>query len=154
MIPPSMFVKYRIAEKTGKSNSYFQEEQAKEEALKEKLYLQLRKRSLRYAYFMFFDVESYLADQLFIRYNIRVWFDAEYAKEGSPYRAILCHVRKKDVPEFLAALEELKKSMLICGYEDYEAYVSAYMDEAERAREEILNGKNDTAGQAIQGQQA
>ena len=49
MIPPSMFVKYRIAEKTGKSNSYFQEEQAKEEALKEKLYLQLRKRSLRYA---------------------------------------------------------------------------------------------------------
>ena len=99
-------------------------------------------------------MESYIADQLFIRYNIRVWFDAEYAKEGSPYRAILCHVRKKDVPGFLAALEELKKSMLICGYEDYEAYVSAYMDEAERAREEILNGKNDTAGQAIQGQQA
>ena len=154
MIPPSMFVKYRIAEKAAKSNSYFQEEQAKEEALREKLYLQLRKRSLRYAYFMFFDVESYLADQLFIRHQVRVWFEEEYAKEGSPYRAILCHVRKKDVPGFLAALEELKKSMLICGYEDYEASVSAYFDKTERAREEILNGKNDTAGQAIQGQQA
>ena len=96
--------------------------------MREKLYLPLEKRSLRYAYYMYLDVKPYLADQLFIRHKVRVWFDGEYAKDGFPYTMILCHVRKKDVPAFLDNLERLK--------------------------EEELHGKNDPAGKAVQSQPA
>ena len=78
--------------------------------------LKIRKPSLRYDYFLFFDTPEYLADQLFIKQMVRVWFDQEYAKEGSPFLAILCHVKKKDSAKFLAALDALKNKMILCGY--------------------------------------
>ena len=52
--------------------------------MREKLYWTIEKFSFRYDYFMFFDTTPYLANQLFIRHQVRVWFDSEYAKEGSP----------------------------------------------------------------------
>ena len=45
--------------------------------LQEGIYLKIRKVSLRYNYFLFFDTSEYLADQLFIRQKVRVWFDEE-----------------------------------------------------------------------------
>lgn len=122
--------------------------------MRNELYLRIKKPSLRYAYFLYFDIEPYLADQLFIRRKIRVWFDSHFAKQGAPYLGILCHVRKKNVPAFLATLEDLKKSMLICGRVDYAEYVSAFLEELERAKEESLNDKNGSAGKAVQGQPA
>lgn len=83
---------------------------------------------------MYFDTIPYLADELFIRHKVRVWVKKEWAKEGFPYHAIMCRVKKKDVPKFLAALEDLKKSMLICEHADYEENVSAFLDEMEQKR--------------------
>lgn len=113
--------------------------------MREKLYWTIERFSLRYAYFLFFDTTSYLADQLFIRHKVRVQFESEYAKEGSPYRVILCRVRKRDVPEFLAALEELKKTMLLCGHLDYVSEVSAFMDAVEKEKGEADQNEADTA---------
>ena len=45
--------------------------------LQEEIYLKIKKLSLRYDYFLFFDTPEYLADQLFIRQKVRVWFDEE-----------------------------------------------------------------------------
>ena len=70
-----------------------------------------------------------------------MWFESEYTKEGSPYRAILCRVRKRDVPEFLAVLEELKKKMLLCGHLDYVSEVSTFMDAAEKRKERQIKMK-------------
>ena len=50
--------------------------------MREKLYWTIEKFSLRYDYFMFFDTTPYLADQLFIRHQVRAWFDEEYARDG------------------------------------------------------------------------
>ena len=124
--------------------------------MREDLYIRIQKFSLRYSYFMFFDTKSYLADQLFIRHKVRVWFGDEYGKEGSPYVGIFCHVRKRDVPEFLAALEDLKRSMLICGHTDYEKVISSFLDNAERMKEKgvLSDEENDPPGQAEQGQTA
>lgn len=109
--------------------------------MRDKLYWTIEKFSLRFDYFMFFDVESYLADQLFIKHKVRVWFGEEYRREGSPYIAIFCKVRKKDVPAFLDALEDLKKSMLICGYLDYEQSIDEFMTRIEELKkEEMLHG--------------
>ena len=102
--------------------------------MRKKLYWTIRKFSLRYAYFMFFDTTPYLADQLFIRHKVRVWFEREYTRKDSLYIAIFCHVRKKDVPQFLEALEDLKKSMILCGHPEYEAEISSFMDEMERMK--------------------
>ena len=114
--------------------------------LREKLYWTISKfsfGSLFYDYFVFFDTKPYLADQLFIRHEVRVWFDQEYAKEDSPYLSIFCHVRKKDVPKFLAALEDLKKSMIICGHSHYEEVISSYMDRMEKMRGALHSNEND-----------
>ena len=122
--------------------------------MRDTLYLPIRKFSLLYDYFVFFDVPSYLADQLFIRHQVRVWFGSEFAKEGSPYVGIFCHVRKRDKDRFLAALEDLKKSMLICGHTDYEEAISSFLDLIEASKGAKPSHENDTACQAEQGQPA
>ena len=90
--------------------------------MREKLYWTIEKFSLRFDYFMFFDVESYLADQLFI----------------------------KNVPAFLEALEELKKSMLICGYLDYEQSIDEFMTKIEKTKEEEKRHGNGSLKKAKQ----
>ena len=112
--------------------------------MREKLYWTIKKFSLRYDYFLFFDTTPYLADQLFIRHKVRVWFDREYTKDGSQYLAIFCHVRKKDVPEFLAALEDLKKSMILCGHPKYKEEVSLFMDDMEKMKGAVNHNEDDT----------
>ena len=111
--------------------------------MREKLYWTIKKFSLRFAYFAFFDTTPYLADQLFIRRKVRVWFDKEFARDGSPYIAVFCHVRKRDVPQFLAALEDLKKSMMLCGHLEYQAEISKFMEEVEKLKGAVDHGEGD-----------
>ena len=102
--------------------------------MREKLYWTIQKFSLQYAYFLFFDTASHLADRLFIKHKVRVWFDKEYTKNKSPYTAIFCHVRKKDVPQFSEALEDLKKSMMLCGHPNYTSEISSIMNSTEHMK--------------------
>lgn len=117
--------------------------------MREKLYWKISRFSVRalfYDYFMFFDTTSHLADPLFVRHRVRVWFDQEYAKDGFPYLAIFCYVRKKDVSEFLAALEELKNSMILCGHPYYVEEIGSFMDEMEEMKGALRSDENN-AGQ-------
>ena len=114
-----------------------------EDVLREKLYWTIGQFSLRYDYFVFFDDAGYLADRLFIKHEVRVWFDREYAKAGSPYLAVFCHVRKKDVPKFLAALEDLKKSMMLCGHPNYTEEISSFMDAMEKTKGAVKQNEED-----------
>lgn len=111
--------------------------------LRDKLYWTIEKFSLRFDYFVFFDTEPYLADQLFIRHQVRVWFDSEFRKDGSPYVAIFCHVKKKDALRFLEALDELKKSMIICGHPNYENEISCVMEQMEDMKGTVLKHEDD-----------
>lgn len=122
--------------------------------MREKLYWTLEKFSLRFVYFTFFDTTPYLADQLFIKHKVRVWFDKEFARDGSPYIAVFCHVRKRDVPQFLAALEDLKKSMMLCGHPEYQAEISKFMDEVEKLKGAVDQGEGDADRKAEQEQTA
>ncbi len=123
--------------------------------MKQKLYIPIPKFSLRFAYYLYFDTKDYLADPLFIRHQVRVWFGKVFSVPESPYRILFCHVRKRDVPEFLAALEELKNSMLICGYTDFENVASMWLERLEQAKRGAeANGKDDTPGKTKQGQTA
>ena len=118
--------------------------------MSEKLYLKINRLSWRYAYYFFFDTTPYLADQIFIRHETRVWFVQEFAKDGSPYRGIFCHVRKKDEPVFEACMEELKKNMMICGHPDYEKEIREQLNGFEHLKRMVQTNENDTSGQAEQ----
>ena len=59
-------------------------------------YQYIDRLSLFYNYFAFLDTDAYLADQLFIKHQVRVHFCEEYVRGDSPYRVIFCHVRKRD----------------------------------------------------------
>ena len=122
--------------------------------MREDLYLPIQKFSLRFRYFLFFDTKPYLADQLFIRHKVRVWFGNEYESEDSPYIGIFCRVKKQDVPEFLAALQELKRSMLICGHTDYETTISNLLKGMEQMKGAMRHGEDDSPGKTEQGQTA
>ena len=87
-----------------------------------KNYLDLGRHWLFFHQFFFLDTEDYLADQLFIRHKVRVWFRGEYARPDHPYRFICCFVRRKDKQRFLDALSELPDKMAILGHTDYDAF--------------------------------
>lgn len=82
----------------------------------------LSRFSIFYAYYAIIDTPDYLADQLFIRHQVRVYFGKEYAAPDAPYLVILCRIRKRHERAFLAAISELPKKMLLCGYPDYIVY--------------------------------
>ena len=76
-------------------------------------YQDIERFSLLNAYYAYMDTDAYLADQLFIKHQVRVHFREEYVRDGSPYRVIFCHVRKRDQERFLTALNELPGKMML-----------------------------------------
>ena len=90
-----------------------------------------RLRSITHNQFVYFDVPQNLSRQLFAKHNIPVQIEQEFQKAGSPYTFVFCRVKKKDTPRFFKALEELKKTMMICGYPRYTEEVNKLMDEFE-----------------------
>lgn len=82
-------------------------------------YQTLNRFSLFNSYFAFLDTEDYLADGLYIKHQVRVYFGDEFVNPDTPYRIIFCHVRKWDEERFCAAMGELPNKMLLYGNVDY-----------------------------------
>lgn len=82
-------------------------------------YQRLDRFSLFNVHFAFLDTEDYLADGLFIKHQVRVYFGDEFVNPDIPYHIIFCHVRKWDEERFRAAMSELSNKMLLCGNVDY-----------------------------------
>lgn len=94
----------------------------------------IKRFSLYFFYYAFIDTEEYMADQLFIRERVRVWFGHEYVKPGSPYYAIFCKCRKKDAAAFERAMEALPSKMLLFGHRDYIPYCKNLKGKLEQER--------------------
>ena len=95
----------------------------------------IEKFSFRYQYFALIDTADHLADQLFIKHKVRVWFDEEYSRDDTPFCVIICRCRKRDVVVFMAAARELTNKMLLCGHPDYPAF-------CDDLRQKILDRRN------------
>lgn len=85
-----------------------------------KNYIHIKTFSLRYNHYCFMDTDDYLADGLFIKRNVRVWFGDEYRNDKKGYTWIFCKIHKKDTEKFMLALEDLKRKMLLFGHADYQ----------------------------------
>lgn len=99
-------------------------------------YQMLNRFSLFNTHFAFLDTENYLADGLFIKHQVRVYFGDEFVKPDFAYRIIFCHVRRWDKKRFHVAMRELPNKMLLCGNADY-------LDACTHVRERIWNIKNE-----------
>ena len=78
--------------------------------------------------FVYIDSVQYLADNIFERRGIRPWGWKELPAIDSGYTAIVCRIRKRSLEDFLMAMEELQRKMIICGYNDYEAFCRKIID--------------------------
>lgn len=91
-------------------------------------YIPIDKISIKYKNFCFIDTEEYLADALFIKNKVRVWFKEEAYKPDTDFIVIFCKVKKCDEDKFLEALEELKKKMILFGHSGYPDFCKEFCE--------------------------
>ncbi|SFQ51621.1 hypothetical protein SAMN02910358_02601 [Lachnospiraceae bacterium XBB1006] len=101
-------------------------------AVDSKNYLKLDNFSLFKVWYAFIDTKDHLADQLFIRHKVRVYFIEDYQYPDADYQVIICKVKRKDEKEFLVALRELAAKMLLCGHSDYEVFSELLIEKLEK----------------------
>ena len=78
-------------------------------------------------YFVFFDDRNHSAASLFNRYQVPIKVKYAWKTKDGEYKAIFCRVRRKDVPNFKRAMEDLKNKMLLFGNLDYEAFCERFI---------------------------
>lgn len=108
----------------------------------------IEKFSFFHNYFAIIDTADYLADQLFIKHQVRVGFGPEFVCPDAPYRVIMCKCRKRDVDAFLAAIRELPNKMLLCGHPDYLTFCEDLKKKVQTVRDNggvLTNEADDTA---------
>ena len=84
--------------------------------------------------YMYIDHKDYLADSLLAQNHVSVRFGNEFSRDDSPYRIILCKVRKKDTAEFEKSTELLCNKMLLFGHNDYTEFCNSIMETLEQNR--------------------
>ena len=98
----------------------------KEEPMKN--FLRLDGRSILSVPYMYIDHKDYLADSLLTQNPVSVRFGSEFSRDNSPYRIIICKVRKKDTAEFEKSMELLCNKMLLFGHNDYMEFCNNIME--------------------------
>lgn len=84
---------------------------------------------LGYAYIDLNVDSDYVADSLFYKRQIPVYFKDEMVRAGDKYRIIFCKISRRYRKQFEEALEELKSKMALLGHLDYEEYCNNFMKE-------------------------
>ena len=89
-------------------------------------FIQLRKLSLRYDYYVYVDTKEYLADSILHNEYISMKFlregeiPPEKFKFAENYIIVICKVKKDFSEKFEIAMKNFSNKMLILGYKDYE----------------------------------
>ena len=69
--------------------------------------------------YAYIDLNNYLADDIFLEKNIEVKFIREMIRGDSPYRIVICKIKREDGEAFEEALKLLEDKMLLLGHSDY-----------------------------------
>ncbi len=70
--------------------------------------------------FIYVDIKDHVSWRVFKACGIRVRSMKEMEKEGSPFRLMVCSIKKKDREKLADALEQLRNSIMLMGYRDYD----------------------------------
>lgn len=86
------------------------------------------------ATFMYLDVgDKNFAMREFIKKNLSVNIVGVYSHPDSKYNIIICNIKKSRIQDFIDAIQELSKNMMLYGYTDYYEHAKDFMS---RMREE------------------
>ena len=99
-----------------------------------KNFLRLDGLSILSVQYMYIDHKDYLPDSLLAQNHVSVRFGNEFSRDDSPYRIILCKVRKKDTAEFENSMKLLCNKMLLFGHNDYMEFCNSIMETLEQNR--------------------
>ena len=77
--------------------------------------------------FVFVDDLNCSSVSLLYRNKVRIKPRKVAKNDDEKYQLVFCDVRKKDVPMFILAMEELRNKMLLIGNLDYETCCEKYM---------------------------
>lgn len=69
---------------------------------------------------IFVDTKEYVSARVFANYGIKPRKIRKMVSKDTPFRLIVCSIRKKDGDRFVEALSKLRNSILLLGYKDYE----------------------------------
>lgn len=69
--------------------------------------------------FIFVDIENSLIDNLLKTNKVHYILLQKMVSKNCKYVIVHVKVPFYDIPNFLSCIEQLKKSMIICGYTDY-----------------------------------
>ena len=97
-----------------------------------KNFLRLDGLSILSVQYMYIDYKDYLADSLLAQNHVSVHFGDEFSREDSPYRIILCKVRRKDTAKFEKSMELLCNKMLLFEHSDYMGFCNNIMETLEQ----------------------
>ena len=84
-----------------------------------KNYLQIYNHSPFSSLFVFIDTIDHLFVRIMNKNGILLKDVKEFAKEDSPYRLIMCQVRKKDMTTFVESVQQIQNMALLLGYREY-----------------------------------
>ena len=69
--------------------------------------------------YAYIALNNYFADEIFLEKNIEVKFLREMIRGDSPYRIVICKIKREDGEAFEEALKLLEDKMLLLGHSDY-----------------------------------
>ncbi len=69
--------------------------------------------------FVYVDTREHISARVFNNSGLRVHRVKEMKQSGSPFRLIICSVRRRDFGKFAEALSNLYNCALLLGYRDY-----------------------------------
>ncbi|MCR4740357.1 MAG: hypothetical protein K5886_08905 [Lachnospiraceae bacterium] len=82
--------------------------------------IRIKSRSPFHYRFVFVDTHDHISFGIFTRNGLRIKKVKELVRDGSPFRLIICSIRKRDLGRFKEALDVLKRNALLLGYRDYD----------------------------------
>ena len=80
---------------------------------------------------VYLDTDEYYGIGPLNKHGVRPKLKQQMTRPDEKYRLIFLRVLKKDEPRFVAAMEDLKTKMLICGHTDYETHGGELIEELE-----------------------
>ncbi len=90
--------------------------------------------------FIYVDTDQHVSARIFGSSGIRIRKSKEMSGKGSPFRLIVCYIRKKDLNGFSEGLERLRNSILLLGYKGYDELCN----ELKQAEKLLKEGSTDS----------
>lgn len=84
--------------------------------------------------FFYVDCPQYLSFNAFDKYGVKPFWMRFSETDEQKYVGVICRVWKRQFYEFLECMNEMQRTMIICGYNDYEDFcreLQSKMDEEE-----------------------